>query len=253
MKKSPLILVSSSSNAQGNEFGDMSISLSERYLCALLAEGAIPFVCPPTENRAVLAEVVARCDGLLLTGGDDVLPGIYRAKAPKHLLAKVVPCADRGRRDLRELLLLQQVFRQRKPLLAICRGHQVLNVALGGTLYLDIPSQAPSSIDHRQMDKRCEVVHEVTLTPGSLAAKIVRKQKVGVNSTHHQAVDKVAPGLVVTGVSQDGLVETLELKPGDPQGLPFLLSVQFHPERLADRHPEHRAIFRAFTRACKRC
>ncbi len=252
MKKAPVVLVSSGSDARGNEFGDMSISLSERYFNALLHAGALPLVLPPTEDKTVLAELVRRADGVMLSGGDDVLPGIYTDDPPASLVSKVGPCPDGGRRDLRELLLVQEVFRQRKPLLAICRGHQVLNVALGGTLFLDIPSQVRTTTNHRQMDRRCEVVHEVALTPGSLLAKITGKQKLGVNSTHHQAVAQVAPCLEVTGVSNDGVVETLELKPGD-DWLPFLLGIQFHPERLADRYPEHRAIFQSFTRACASC
>ena len=157
---------------------------------------------------------------------------------------------DGGQRDLRELLLIDEVFRQRKPLLAICRGHQVLNVALGGTLVLDLRRQMPAALNHRRLDKRCEVVHEVRLTPGSLLAKITGGQRLGVNSTHHQAVARVAAPLKVAAVSADGVVEGLELQPNAEGWLPFLLSVQFHPERLVDRHPEHQAIFRAFTRVC---
>jgi putative glutamine amidotransferase len=100
------------------------------------------------------------------------------------------------------------------------------------------------------MDRRSEIVHGVRLTPGSLLAKITGRQRLGVNSTHHQAVARVAAPLKVAAVSSDGIVEGLELRPGAAKMLPFLLSVQFHPERLADRYPEHRAIFRAFTRAC---
>jgi putative glutamine amidotransferase len=123
-------------------------------------------------------------------------------------------------------------------------------VALGGTLVVDILSQLPRARNHRRPDKRSEVVHEVRLTPGSLLAKITGRQKLGVNSTHHQAVAKVAPPLKVTAVSSDGVIEGLELQRGAAGGLPFLLSVQFHPERLADRYPEHRAIFRVFAQAC---
>jgi putative glutamine amidotransferase len=147
-------------------------------------------------------------------------------------------------------MLIDEVFRQRKPLLAICRGHQMLNVALGGTLVADIPSQMPRALNHRRTDKRGEIVHEVRLTSGSNLAKICSGQKLGVNSTHHQAVRRVAPGLRTVARSPDGVVEALELRPGASRWLPFLLSVQFHPERLADRYPAHRAIFDAFTRAC---
>jgi putative glutamine amidotransferase len=93
-------------------------------------------------------------------------------------------------------------------------------------------------------------VHDVRLTPGSILAKITGRQKLGVNSTHHQAVAQVAGPLKVTAVSRDGIIEGLELGPGAANTLPFLLSVQFHPERLVDRHPEHRAIFRGFIQAC---
>jgi putative glutamine amidotransferase len=153
-------------------------------------------------------------------------------------------------RDLRELILIDEVFRQRKPLLAICRGHQLLNVALGGTLIADIARQIPRAINHRRMDRRSEVVHDARLTRGSLLARMTGKQKLGVNSTHHQAVARVAAPFKVAAVSNDGIVEGLELKPDAARMLPFLLSVQFHPERLVDRYAEHRAIFRGFTQAC---
>jgi putative glutamine amidotransferase len=160
---------------------------------------------------------------------------------------------DGGARDLRELILIDEAFRQHKPLLAICRGHQVLNVALGGTLLADIRSQKPGAQNHRRMDKRSDVVHEVRLTADSLLAKITGARDLGVNSTHHQAVDKIAPPLRAIARSDDGIVEGLELKPEAVRSVPFLLSVQFHPERLADRYKAHRAIFSAFTRACGVC
>jgi putative glutamine amidotransferase len=147
-------------------------------------------------------------------------------------------------------LVVDEVFRQRKPLLAICRGHQVLNVALGGTLIVDIPRQIPTALRHRQMDRKAEKVHDVHLTPESMLAKIAARRTLGVNSTHHQAVDRPAGVLAVVARSADGVVEALELKPHARHRLPFLLSVQFHPERLAGRYAEHRRIFDAFTRAC---
>jgi putative glutamine amidotransferase len=126
----------------------------------------------------------------------------------------------------------------------------LLNVALGGTLVADIPSQRPQALDHRRLSRRCEIVHDVRLTPDSLLAKIAGGSKLGVNSTHHQGVARVAPPLQAVAVSSDGMIEALELKPALAHWLPFLLSVQFHPERLADRYAEHRAIFGAFAQAC---
>jgi putative glutamine amidotransferase len=247
----PLILITPDFEPKGVEFGDASLSLSRRYADAVREAGGLPLVLPHTANPRVLKESVARAQGVLLTGGDDVAPEIYAPGLPDRTrkLARVTP--DGGLRDVSELLLLNEVFRQRKPLLCICRGHQMLNVALGGTLVVDLPTQRPGEVNHRQMDRKCEVVHSVRLTPGSLLAKMARRPTLGVNSTHHQAVDRVAPGLRAVAVSPDGVVEALE--PDSEQfELPFLLSVQWHPERLRDRHPIHRRIFAAFVAAGRR-
>src|ERR1051325_11162163 len=205
---------------------------------------------PLTGSRAVIRECVRRADGVLLTGGEDVDPSLYAERLPAKLRRTVKVTPDGGARDLRELRLIDEVFRQRKPLLAICRGHQVLNVALGGTLVVDIACQVPGAMKHQRQDKKSDIVHDVHLTEHSLLAKITGRRTLGVNSTHHQAVERPAEPLIVTGRSDDGIVETMQLKPDAAHWLPFLLSVQFHPERLADRYPAHRAIFTAFTRAC---
>lgn len=252
VKRPPLILVSPDVESKGKEFGDRSLSLSAKYEKALIEAGALPLVMPATRSEDVIAECVRRCDGVLLTGGDDVEPRLYAGKLPRRLSRTVEVTPDGGERDFRELVLIDRTLRQHKPLLAICRGHQILNVALGGTLVADIRSELPDAMNHRRTDKRGEVVHEVRLTPDSLLAKITGAGMLGVNSTHHQAVAHVAPPLRVSAVSADGVIEGLELKPAPANGLPWLVSVQFHPERLADRHPEHRAIFRAFAQACKR-
>jgi len=246
----PLILVSPNIEKKGDEFGDMSISLAETYQQALERAGALPMVMPATVSPNFIAVCVARCDGVLLTGGEDVDPRIYGNGLAPRLRKVVQVTPDGGRRDFRELTLINEVFRQRKPLLAICRGHQILNVALGGTLVADIRGQIRGALDHRRMDRRSEVVHDVRLTRGSLLAMITARQRLGVNSTHHQAVARVGGPLQAAAVSDDGIIEGLELKPRAARMLPFLLSVQFHPERLADRYSEHQAIFHAFARAC---
>ena len=251
MKRLPFILVSADVAAKGVEFADRSVSLSENYTRALLDAGAIPLAMPPTTLRPILAQAVARCDGVLLTGGEDVNPDFYEPRMPARLRKRVKLTPDHGARDLRELVLVEEVFKQRKPLLAICRGHQVLNVALGGTLIADIPSQLPRAMNHRQVDRKCEKVHDAHLTPESLLAKITGRRTLGVNSTHHQAVARPAGVLEISAQSADGVVEGLELKPAAAHLLPFLLSVQFHPERLAGRYAEHRKIFHAFAKACR--
>jgi putative glutamine amidotransferase len=250
MAKMPLILISPSMTKSGVEFHDRSLSLSEAYSRAVADAGGLPLTLPAGQSRKLVAESVRRCDGVLITGGDDIEPRLYKDRVPSKLRKTVDTTPDGGERDLRELILIDEVFRQRKPLLAICRGHQMLNIALGGTLVVDIPTEVPGAMNHTRMDKRGQVVHEVQLTRESLLSKITGKRTLGVNSTHHQAVGRVADLLRVTGASEDGVVESMELKPQASRLLPFLVTTQFHPERLVDRYPEHRAIFRAFTKAC---
>jgi putative glutamine amidotransferase len=158
--------------------------------------------------------------------------------------------APEPERDLSELLLISEVFRQKKPLLAICRGLQMLNVALGGTLLADIKTQRPNAIKHDCFDRKYKQVHPITLAPDSQLARICGSTQLGVNSTHHQAVDRIAEPLRVTAASPDGVPEALELKPDASRWLPFLLGVQFHPERLFDRHPEFLELFKCFARVC---
>ena len=252
MAKAPLIIISPGIEKRGVEFHDLSISLSVKYENAILEAGGLPVTVPTTINRQMLAETVRHADGVMLTGGDDIHAELYDRRLPPAIRKTVGATPDGGRRDLRELLLMDETFRQHKPLLAICRGHQLLNVALGGDLIADIRQQVPGALNHQRVDKAGELVHEVPLTTGSLLAKIVRKRILGVNSSHHQAVMEPAEPLVAVGRTQDGIVEAMELKPETARRMPFLLSVQFHPERLTERHAEHRAIFRSFIEACRR-
>jgi putative glutamine amidotransferase len=124
----------------------------------------------------------------------------------------------------------------------------MLNVALGGTLLVDIPSQRPESLNHGRMDKKAEPVHEVTIDPGSLLGKLTKRKTLGVNSTHHQAIDKLAPSLRMVATATDGIIEAVELK--NAARRPFLLGVQFHPERLFDSNGVFLRLFKQFVQAC---
>ena len=252
MGRPPLILVTPSIEQHGVEFHDLSASLSLRYNHAILQAGGIPVTAPTATDRATLAEAVRRTDGVLLTGGDDINPALYEDKLPRKLRRTVEQTPDGGARDLQELLLIEEIFRQHKPLLAICRGHQMLNVAFGGKLLADIPQQLPGALNHRRMDRPFDLVHEAALTPGSLLSKICTAPVVGVNSTHHQGILEPAELFTATARSSDGMVEAMELRPECAAMLPFLLSVQFHPERLGQKHARYRAIFETFVTVCAR-
>jgi putative glutamine amidotransferase len=252
MARLPLILITPSVEKRGIEFHDLSASLSIKYENAILQAGGIPLTVPISSDKKILAEIVRHADGVLLTGGDDVNPALYAKKLPRKIRETIEESPDGGKRDLLELVLIGEVFRQRKPLLAICRGHQLLNVALGGQLIADIRQQIPAALNHQRLDLAGKIVHEVTLTAGSLLAKIVGGESLGVNSSHHQAVVETANPLVATARSSDGIVEAMELKPKASKRMPFLLSVQFHPERLAEKFAGHRAVFSSFIKACVR-
>jgi putative glutamine amidotransferase len=251
MAKPPLILVSPSIEKRGVEFHDLSASLSVKYDFAVTQSGGISVTAPATTDRALLAEAVRRVDGVLLTGGDDINPDLYTKTLPRAVRKTVEQTPDGGGRDLRELVLLDEVFHQRKPLLAICRGHQLLNIALGGQLIADIRQQVPGALNHQRLDLAGKIVHEVALTADSLLARITGKRKLGVNSSHHQAVLEPAEPLSAVARARDGIVEAMEWKPEAARRMPFLMSVQFHPERLTREHAEHRAIFSEFVEACK--
>jgi putative glutamine amidotransferase len=248
--KSPLILVSPSQQTQGAEFSDVSLSLSAKYCKAVQCHGAVPLVLPLLPDEKFIQSAVVRCQGVMLTGGDDLNPDLYTSKLTPKLRATLSPI-DRIR-DFVELLLIDEVFRQKKPLLAICRGHQLLNVALGGSLFVDIPSEIPTALDHRRLDRKNDPVHEILLEPDCLLARLSGTPRFSVNSSHHQAVRKIAPILKPTGKSEDGVIESMELSPKHRRALPFLISVQYHPERLYDRHAPHAALFAAFVAACAR-
>ena len=247
---SPLIVISCCVDYKGIELDDFSTSLSARYPNAVHAAGGVPVLLPVQTDPGYLAEAVARADGVLLTGGHDIQPALYEQDLSPALQKTIGPVTPE--RDLFELQLIEEVFRQRKPLFAICRGHQILNVALGGTLYADIRTQVPAALNHGLSERNDEIVHAITLEPDSLAARVVGTTTFGVNSVHHQAVDEIAKPLRATGHSSDGIVEIMELHPRARAFLPYLLSVQFHPERMFAQHTEHLDLLKSFTEACRR-
>jgi putative glutamine amidotransferase len=248
MQTLPLILVTPSTDEKGAEFYDYSISLSQTYLDAITLAGGLPLVLPCAPSPKVVAEYVRRADGVMISGGDDIQPELYCDPVPANLKRTV------GRtdpvRDLLETLLVKEAFAQRKPLLAICRGHQIMNIALGGTLFIDIPTQTKTTTNHTRLKHKDRFVHDVQLEVDSLLARVFGRTTIQVNSSHHQAIQKIAPPLRVTGRSPDGIIEAVELRAEEAAVIPYLLGVQFHPERLVRAHPEYIELFRSFTEAC---
>ena len=247
---SPFILISPSFAKKGAEFSDASVSVSSRYTNAVFAAGGLPLILPALKDRRMIARAVARADGVLLTGGNDVQPSLYTRQLPRAVRRTIGP-AD-PLRDWLDLVLIAEALAQQRPILAICRGMQILNVALGGTLLGDIQRQRAGSIQHERSDIPTQGVHEVTLTSGCLLAKMTGRKNVRVNSTHHQAVDRVAPTLRVTAISPDGIIEGLEWAKGDKTALPWMQAVQFHPERLFEKDWNSFELFRNFILACRR-
>jgi putative glutamine amidotransferase len=189
----------------------------------------------PIDSAMVLFKT---CSGLILTGGTDIHPGFY-GKAFDTV--RCWPVDDH--RDKLEMMLIDSALTWNMPVLGICRGHQMLNVALGGSLVVDIPADFPSSVVH-QCEDYLSCFHEVTVEPSSLLNKITGSSSGRVTSNHHQAAERLGEGLKAAAFGSDGLIEAVEW--ADPSGKPFLLGVQWHPERMDLSNPLSGMIGRAF-------
>jgi len=210
------------------------------YMEAISAAGGVPLMIPLGLTEEALLTILDRVDGILLPGGGDIEPDFYRGKS--HVSIGGV---DRER-DRTELILSRAAVKYRKPILAICRGIQVLNVALGGTLWEDIGSMVPNALEHDLTNgtPRNHLSHPVQIRPDSDLAKIIGKTECQVNSIHHQAIRDLAPELMVTAHAPDRVIEGAEIPDH-----PFAIAVQWHPEILIGDDPAMLALFRALVRA----
>lgn len=205
-------------------------AMSSTYTEAVEAAGGVPLVIPPQIGN--IDEIIAAIDGLLLSGGADVDPARYGDDAVHERTYGIHPL-----RDELEIALVRRAVADDIPMLCICRGIQVLNVALGGTLIQDIPDQYATEIEHAQHRTgipHSEPGHTVSVTPGSLLADTYRLAEIAVNSFHHQALRDIAPDLTVTGVAPDEIVESVSHPASS-----WILGVQWHPEMMFRAHPEH--------------
>lgn len=245
----PLILITSSHTTY---LGEDAFRLSENYADAVIRAGGLPVAMPLTTQLDTYDELLDRADGLLLSGGAGLDPACYRAAlgwdAPRADAAERLVGETTPVREAAELRLLARAEERRMPVLGICRGVQLMNVAHGGTLYHDLATQhAPDAghlgLVHNEHMDGC-ISHAVEVEPASLLAQVCGGTRLEVNSLHHQAVRDVAPGFAVNAVATDGVVEGLELP-----DYPFMVGVQWHPEYLVVEEPMAR-LFAAFVDAC---
>lgn len=198
-------------------------NLPNDYVHAVLAADGVPMILPVGGEEKNWKKMVDRVDGLLFSGGVDMDPA-YFGETKHEKTDEPIP-----QRDEQELWMMRYALQAGKPLLAICRGFQMLNCLEGGTLYQDIGEMVDTTIDHAQFSKKAALIHTVTIQPDTLLAKVCGNEALKVNSRHHQAIKQVGRGLKATAHAPDGLVEALEFGENVP-----CLSVQWHPESLFD-------------------
>jgi putative glutamine amidotransferase len=217
--------------------------LRKTYTDAIVAAGGVPFIIPVVEDEEVLRALFERLDGLLISGGGDIDPSRY-GEAPLPGLGTTDPL-----RDNVEIPLARWAIEEGKPLLGICRGVQVINVTLGGTLYQDIPSQIKTGLVHDSSFTRQDwtyMAHDLRLDPDSKLAQIFGTTSFSTNSLHHQSLKDLGQGIRAVGWAPDGVVEAVEGNNGH-----FLVGVQCHPEALQGAaDPRWQALFREFVERC---
>ncbi|MBN1145660.1 MAG: gamma-glutamyl-gamma-aminobutyrate hydrolase family protein [Anaerolineales bacterium] len=235
----PIPLIGVTTYRTPSKYGYAQNCVSEAYTSSLASAGAAPLLIPVGLPEPGLDALWPRLDGILFTGGGDIDPQQYGGE-PHPFVSDVDIDRDRM-----EIHLFNHILEDRLPFLGICRGLQVINVALGGSLYEDIIDQRPDSLKHQYFPDwpRDYLAHTIQIENDSRLASILGAESLQVNSLHHQGVRRLAPGLQASAYAPDGLIEAFEL-PGHPYGL----AVQWHPENL-QAHAPMQALFRSFVQA----
>ena len=216
----------------------MRVYMQSKYTASLRRAGArAVWIETDDPDRAI--ESMLQCDGLLLSGGEDVDPCHYGQRKSEKC-GEIV-----AHRDEAELSMLDAFFKTGKPILGICRGEQLMNVYFGGTLHQDIGDAAGCC--HKDFRRKNTGCHTVAVEPGTRLAQIMGETRFPVNSLHHQAVDRIAPELVISARSEDGIVEAIE-----HTSHPFCIGVQWHPEHMSAFSKLQRRLFDAFVESCRR-
>ena len=210
------------------------------YMKGIEQAGGLPLMMPLTDDRTEIEQLADSLDGFLFTGGQDVSPSLYDGVLSDK-------CGERIKlRDDMEAELFKLVYSMDKPALGICRGIQLINAVMGGTLYQDLPTEHPSKVVHHQMPPYSGPAHSVKINKESSLYQLLEKEELMVNSVHHQAIKSLATGLGSMAVSEDGLVEALYAK-----GKKFIWAVQWHPEYSYVSDEDSRKIFRKFIGSCQ--
>lgn len=237
----PLVALSTEMVAQAGRHKRPQATIYGSYIARLQEVGLTPVLITPLHDEAAVRQILASCAGLVLSGGEDVDPRRY-GEEPIPDVNFVTP-----ERDVVEWVALDEALGRQLPVLAICRGIQVLNAHRGGTLFQDVPSQKPDALVHEQTEPWGSPAHAVQIVAGSRLHAILGGTSLDVNSYHHQAPKDVAPGFVVTARAPDGVIEGMETTGPD-----YIVAVQWHPERIGDDAPDDhhdRRLFRSFADA----
>ena len=214
--------------------------LKNKYYTSIREAGGIPVLIPVLDDDEFIGKIVGLIDGILLAGGPDVEPKYYG-----EVTSEYIKRFD-AKRDLVEIKLVRTAFAHGKPMLGICRGVQVINVALGGSLHQDIYAFADAKFNHKQIEPRNCATHKVDVSDCSILRGIYKSAELNVNSFHHQTVKDIADNFIATAFSPDGLIEGIE-----HIGKVFIVGVQWHPEDMTADYPEHKLLFKAFVEKCR--
>ena len=210
------------------------------YIKSIENAGGLPLLLPFVKEEESVRQFVSFCNGFFFTGGADIEPTRYGEET-------IPQCGElKKMRDDLEFRVLREVMETKKPLLAICRGCQLVNVFLGGSLYQDIPCQLSTNMIHKQTEGEFSPSHSVNVKKNTPLFEIMKKERIVANSFHHQAIKKLGSGLSVMAEADDGIVEAMYL-----EGERYLRAYQWHPERLAEKDRDNRLIFEDFISACK--
>ena len=240
--KKPVIGISTSVLVdQGGEFpGYERIYVNKDYVSAVIAAGAVPLMIPMEDCEENLRASLELVDGIIFSGGQDIAPYRY-GEEPHAKLQGICP-----ERDEFDFLLYRLAKEKKLPILGICRGYQLMNVAEGGSLYQDLSQKTTESLKHSQGHGPSIPTHSVKLSPESRLSRILGREEIKVNSFHHQALNRIPDTAEVSGRALDDVVEAIELK-----DYPFGIGVQFHPEMLQEKDEDMKKLFRALVDAAR--